>query len=181
MSIIFKFFKREIQNIIEKDPAVKSKWEVLLYPSLYALSFHRVSHFLYQKKFYFLARLLSQIARFLTGIEIHPGAQLGKCIFFDHGMGIVIGETAIIGDHCVIFHGVTLGGLASQQVKRHPTIGSHVMIGAGAKLLGNIEVGDYAKIGANAVLRENLPAYAVAVGIPARILKQKQSTKEKSA
>lgn len=164
------WLKEEIKNILKKDPAIKSKLEVFLYASLYAVIFHKLAHFLYRKKFFFFARLISQFSRFITGIEIHPGAQLGKRIFFDHGMGIVIGETAIVGDDCVIFHGVTLGGLSSNKVKRHPTIKNNVMIGAGAKLLGDIIIGDNVKIGANSVVLKNIPDNCVAVGAPAKII-----------
>ena len=160
---IFKWLKDEFLNIQQKDPAVKSKLEIILYASFHAV-------------LYFLARLISQIARFLTGIEIHPGATLGRRVFFDHGMGIVIGETAIVGDDCVIFHGVTLGGLSSKKPnqtnssKRHPTIKNNVMLGAGAKLLGDITIGENVKVGANAVVLTDVPDNAVAVGIPARII-----------
>lgn len=164
------WLKDEIKNISKRDPAVKSKLELILYPSLHAVIFHKLAHFLYRKRFFFLARFISQFSRFLTGIEIHPGAQLGKRIFFDHGMGIVIGETAIIGDDCIIFHGVTLGGLSSNKVKRHPTLKNNVMIGAGAKLLGDITIGNNVKIGANSVVLKNIPDNTVAVGIPARIV-----------
>lgn len=140
------WLKEEIKNILKRDPAIKSKYEVILYASLYAVIFHRLAHFLYIKKFFFLARLISQISRFLTDIEIHPGATLGKRIFFDHGMGIVIGETAIVGNDCVIFHGVTLGGINSNKIKRHPTIKDNVMIGAGAKILGDITIGNNGKV-----------------------------------
>lgn len=164
------WLKDEINNILKQDPAIKSKWELILYPSLRAVVIHKFSHFLYRKKFFFLARFISQFARFLTGIEIHPGAQLGKRIFFDHGMGVVIGETAIVGDDCVIFHGVTLGGISSNKIKRHPTVKNNVMIGAGAKLLGDITIGNNVKIGANSVVLKDIPDYSVAVGIPARVV-----------
>ena len=164
---IFKWLKDEFLNIQQKDPAVKSKLEIILYASFHAVLYHKLAHFLYKCKLYFLARLISQIARFLTGIEIHPGATLGRRVFFDHGMGIVIGETAIVGDDCVIFHGVTLGGLSS---KRHPTIKNNVMLGAGAKLLGDITIGENVKVGANAVVLTDVPDNAIAVGIPARII-----------
>ncbi|MBQ3437549.1 MAG: serine O-acetyltransferase [Fusobacterium sp.] len=176
------WLSEEINNILKRDPAIKSKLELILYPSLYIIIFHRFAHFWYEKKFFFLARFISQIARFLTGIEIHPGARLGKRIFFDHGMGIVIGETAIIGDDCVIYHGVTLGASSSSKIlisknnlKRHPTVKNNVMIGAGAKLLGNIIIGNNAKIGANSVVLRNVPDFAVAVGVPANIVSKKMS------
>ncbi len=170
MRTIFTWIKNEVQNIKTKDPAAKSTMEVFLYPSLHAVIYHKISHFFYQKKCFFFARFLSQFARFMTGIEIHPGAQLGNRIFFDHGMGIVIGETAIIGDDCVIYHGVTLGGISSNQVKRHPTIKNNVMLGAGAKLLGNITIGNNVKVGANSVVLTDIPDNSVAVGSPAKII-----------
>ena len=151
MIIIFKWLISEINNIAEKDPAVKHKIEVFLYPSLHAI-------------------IISQISRFFTGIEIHPAAKLGNKIFFDHGMGIVVGETAEIGDNCVIYHGVTLGGVSTSKVKRHPTLKNNVSVGAGAKLLGNIVIGNNVRIGANSVVLKDIPDEAVAVGIPARII-----------
>ena len=172
MSKIFKFLKNEINNIKEKDPAVKSKIEVLLYPSFHAVINHRISNFFYRKKLFFLARLISQSSRFFTGIEIHPGATLGERIFFDHGMGIVIGETAVIGNDCVIFHGVTLGGVNSSKTKRHPTLKNNVIVGTGAKILGNITIGENVKIGANSVVLKDIPDNAVAVGMPARVIKK---------
>lgn len=170
------WLSEEIKNILKKDPAIKSKLEVILYASLYTIIFHKFAHFLYKKRFFFIARLISQISRFLTGIEIHPGATLGKRIFFDHGMGIVIGETAIVGDDCVIFHGVTLGGLSSNKVKRHPTVKNNVMIGAGAKILGDITIGNNVKIGANSVVLKDIPDFSVAAGAPAKILSKKVIT-----
>ena len=173
---VFKWLKDEFLNIQQKDPAVKSKLEIILYASFHAVLYHKLAHFLYKCKLYFLARFISQITRFLTGIEIHPGATLGRRVFFDHGMGIVIGETAIVGDDCVIFHGVTLGGLSSKRSnqtnsnKRHPTIKNNVMLGAGAKLLGDITIGENVKVGANAVVLTDVPDNAIAVGIPAKII-----------
>ena len=164
MSKIFKWLKEEIDNIAQKDPAVRNRIEVFLYPSFHAVVNHRFNHFLYKRKFFFLARF--------TGIEIHPGATLGKRIFFDHGMGIVIGETAVVGDDCVIYHGVTLGGVSSSKGKRHPTLKDNVTVGAGAKILGNITVGSNARIGANAVVLKDVPDDAAAVGIPARIIQK---------
>ncbi len=156
-----------------KDPAVRNKFEALLYPSLHAVINHRIAHYLYKKRFFFLARLISQISRFFTGIEIHPGATIGKRNLFDHGMGIVIGETAVIGNDCTIYHGVTLGGISGitgKNKKRHPTLGNNVSVGTGAKILGNITIGNNAKIGANSVVLKDVPNNAVAVGIPARII-----------
>jgi serine O-acetyltransferase len=152
------------------DPAAKSDFEViLLYPGLKAVGMHRVSHWLFGKKIPLLPRFLSQLMRFFTGIEIHPGAKIGKHLVIDHGMGVVIGETAEVGDDCTIFHGSTLGGKGGTG-KRHPTIGQGVMIGAGAKLLGPIHVGDGAKVGANAVVLKDVPAGATVVGIPGRVV-----------
>lgn len=147
------------------DPAAKSLWEIgLLYPGPKAIALHRVAHYFYILKLYFLARLVAEISRWLTGIEIHPGATLGKRLVIDHGFGVVIGETAVIGDDCIIFHGVTLGGLKFDPVKRHPTVGNKVLIGTGAKILGPIHIGDGAMIGANAVVIRDVPAGATVVG-----------------
>lgn len=146
------------------DPAAKSMLEILLlYPGPRAVFFHRIAHALYQSKFYFLARLVADISRTTTGIEIHPGAKLGRRLVIDHGVGCVIGETAVIGDDCVIFHGVTLGGMKFEPVKRHPTVGNHVLIGTGAKILGPITIGDHSKIGANAVVIKDVPPHSVIV------------------
>ena len=155
-----------------RDPAARSKLEVfLLYQGVHAVIFHRVSHWLWVHKLRFLARLNSQIARHCTGIEIHPGAAIGKRLVIDHGMGIVIGETAEVGDDCLIYHGVTLGGTGKDQGKRHPTIGNNVLISAGAKVLGPFRVGDNSRIAANAVVLSEVPADATAVGIPAQIVR----------
>ncbi|MCP1223950.1 serine O-acetyltransferase EpsC [Sebaldella sp. S0638] len=166
-------------NILDKDPAASSKLQVfLLYPSIHAVIHHKISHFLYRKKLIFLARLVSQISRFLTGIEIHPGAEIGKNLFMDHGMGIVIGETSIIGDNVTIYHGVTLGGVSLEKGKRHPTVGNDVVIGAGAKVLGNIIIGDNSKIGANSVILKDIPKDSVAVGVPGKIITSSNSNTE---
>ena len=150
--LINKFYL-EAKNIQLMDPAASSIWQVIfLYPGFHILIFHTIAHFFYNHKFKFIARLISQIARFLTGIEIHPGAKIGNFLFIDHGMGIVIGETAEIGDNCTIYHGVTLGGIGNDKKKRHPTLGNNVMVGCGAKILGPINIGDNVKIGANAVI-----------------------------
>jgi len=173
VSAIFKWLNREIENIMEKDPAAKSKLEVFfLYPSLQSVIYYKVSSFFYKYKAFFIARVVSQFGRFMTGIEIHPGAQIGKRVFFDHGMGIVVGETAIIGDDCVIFHGVTLGGVLSIKTKRHPTLENNVIVGAGAKILGNILIGENSRIGANSVILKDIPKNSVAVGIPGRIVQK---------
>ncbi|MDO5517026.1 MAG: serine O-acetyltransferase EpsC [Clostridium sp.] len=172
---MFKRLNYDLQRVLNEDPAAKSKVEVLLlYPCIHAIIAYRLSHFLYSHKRFFLARLVSQISRFFTGIEIHPGATIGKGLFIDHGMGVVIGETAEVGDNVTIYHGVTLGGTGKHKGKRHPTIGNNVLIGTGAKVLGPITVGDNAKIGANSVVLHNVPEGATAVGIRAKnILKSK--------
>lgn len=155
-----------------RDPAARSKLEVLLlYQGVHAILLHRLAHWLYRHKWMFLARLVSQISRHCTGIEIHPGAKIGRRLVIDHGMGIVIGETAEIGDDCLIYHGVTLGGTGKDQGKRHPTIGNNVLISCGAKVLGPFTVGDNARIAANAVVLSEVPEDATAVGIPAQIVR----------
>lgn len=165
---MFKHLRENIQSVLKNDPAARSSLEViLLYPGIHALSLYRPAHFLYKKKRFFFARLISQFARFLTGIEIHPGATIGKGLFIDHGMGVVIGETAEIGDNVVIYHQVTLGGTGKDKGKRHPTIGNNVIIGSGAKVLGPIKIGDNTKIGANSVVLKDMMPGSTAVGIPA--------------
>lgn len=174
---MFKRLKYDIKNIMDNDPAAKSSLEVLLlYPSIHALIMHRFAHKLYNKKFYFMARLVSQLNRFITGIEIHPGAKIGKGLFIDHGMGVVIGETAEVGNNVTIYHGVTLGGTGKDKGKRHPTVGDDVVIGAGSKVLGPIYIGSGAKIGANAVVLRDVPSNATAVGVPARVTSTKPNT-----
>ncbi|MFA5411184.1 MAG: serine O-acetyltransferase EpsC [Candidatus Omnitrophota bacterium] len=171
--LISFFFRNEIKSARRKDPAARSFLEVLLlYQGLHALISHRIAYFLYKIHWFFPARLISQAARFMTGIEIHPGAKIGKGFFIDHGMGIVIGETAIIGDDVLLYQGVTLGGAGLEKGKRHPTIGNNVVIGAGAKVLGNISVGDNSYIGANAVVVKDVPPNSTVVGVPGRITKQ---------
>ncbi|WP_090042667.1 serine O-acetyltransferase EpsC [Clostridium frigidicarnis] len=169
---MFKIIRDEFKNIKDKDPAARSNLEILLYPSLYAIINHRIGHFLYKRKLYFLSRLISQINRFFTGIEIHPGATIGKRFFIDHGMGVVIGETAEIGNNVTLYHGVTLGGTGKDKGKRHPTVGNNVTIGAGAKILGPITIGNDVKIGSNSVVLRDVPNSATAVGIPAKIIKK---------
>lgn len=170
---MFNNLRYDLRNILNNDPAAKSEVEILLlYPSMHALILYRIAHKLYNKKLFFLARLTSQFGRFLTGIEIHPGAKIGKGLFIDHGMGVVIGETAEIGDNVTIYHGVTLGGTGKEKGKRHPTVGDNVIIGSGAKVLGPIYIGNNVKIGANAVVLKDVPSYATAVGIPARIIEK---------
>ena len=160
------FIRSQINLIKCKDPAIKNIFEVFLYPSFKALLYYKIAHFLYVKKRYFMARYLSERAKRKTGIEIHPGATIGKRLFIDHGFGVVIGETAIVGDDVLIYHGVTLGGVSTSSGKRHPTIGDGVMIGCGAKILGDIVIGDNAKIGANAVVLCDVAPDTTLVGIP---------------
>ncbi len=157
----------DAKNIVKKDPACRNVFEaIILYPGFHAIFFHRIAHFLYSKKLFFLARLISQIARHLTGIEIHPGAKIGRKLFMDHGMGIVIGETATIGDNCTIYHNSTLGGTGKDKYKRHPDLGNNVMVGSGAKVLGPIKIGNNVKVGANSVVLKNIPDNVTVVGIP---------------
>ena len=171
--LIWIFFYADIKAAQKRDPAAKSFFEViLLYPGLHALVVYRIAHALYQLQLFFFARFLSQIARFFTGIEIHPGAQIGRRFFIDHGLGVVIGETTIIGDDVLLYQGSTLGGTGIIKGKRHPTVGNNVVIGAGAKVLGNITIGDNSYIGANAVVIKDVPANSTVVGIPGRITKQ---------
>ncbi len=170
-------FVREVRDdidaILERDPAARSRAEVLcLYSGLHALMLYRASHALHEKGHYFPARLISQGAKFLTGIEIHPGATIGRGLFIDHGSGVVIGETAIVGDNCTLYQGVTLGGTGKDTGKRHPTLGNNVLVGAGAKLLGNFTIGDGAKIAAGAVVLRDVPEQCTAVGIPARVVRR---------
>lgn len=166
-----KQIKEDVKNIQERDPAAKSFLQVLiLYPGFHILIYYRISHFLYKHKRYFLARLISQIGKFFTGIEIHPGAKIGRRLFIDHGTGIVIGETATVGNDCTIYHGVTLGGTGKDRNKRHPDIGDNVMIGCGAKILGPIKIGNNVKIGANAVVTKNVEDNSTVVGIPGKVL-----------
>jgi len=168
---MFSQLKEDISVVFERDPAARTRWEILTtYPGVHALIMHRLSHWIWKHRFYWLARFSSHIARWLTGIEIHPGATIGRRVFIDHGMGVVIGETAVIGDDCTLYHGVTLGGTSWNKGKRHPTLETGVVIGAGAKVLGPITIGANAKIGSNAVVVKDVPADATAVGIPARIL-----------
>lgn len=169
--------KNEINTIKEKDPAMRSTAEVFFcYPGFYAILFHRINHYLWNHSLKFLARFFSTLARFLTGIEIHPGAQLGERVFIDHGMGIVIGETAIVGDDVLIYQGVILGGTTTKKVKRHPTVEKGVIIGAGAKVMGNITIGEYSKIGTGAVVLKDVPPESTCVGVPGRIVKCKNQS-----
>jgi serine O-acetyltransferase len=171
--LIAIFFWGDIRTAQKRDPAAKSFVEVLLlYQGLHALVTYRVSHFLYKLHLFFFARFISQLGRAFTGIEIHPGAKIGKRFFVDHGMGVVIGETAIVGNDVLLYQGVTLGGTGIEKGKRHPTVGNNVVIGAGAKVLGNITVGDNSYIGANAVVINDVPANSTVVGVPGRITRQ---------
>ena len=164
--------KEEIAIIQERDPAIKTPWEVFLYPSFKAITRYRVAHWLYERKHYFLARWYSQRTVRKTGIEIHPGAQIGRGLFIDHGNGVIIGETTIIGDNVTLYQGVTLGGTGKEQGKRHPTIGNNVMISAGAKVLGSFTIGDNSKIGAGSVVLEEVPPNSTVVGVPGRVVKR---------
>ncbi|MDH5174644.1 MAG: serine O-acetyltransferase [Elusimicrobiota bacterium] len=167
---MFKTIKEDIRTVFEKDPAARKIIEVLLcYPGLHALWFHRIAHFFYRRKEYIIARLISHISRWITGVEIHPGATIGRKFFIDHGMGVVIGETTEIGNNCLLYQGVVLGGTSLEKKKRHPTLGDNVVVGAGATLLGAIKVGDSARIGAGSVVLTDVPPKATVVGIPGRI------------
>lgn len=170
----FRKIQRDFNAALSMDPAATSRLEVVLtYAGFHALLFYRFAHWLSRKRVPFVPRALSQFARFITGIEIHPGAMIGSGLFIDHGMGVVIGETTEIGDNVTLFQGVTLGGTGKQRGKRHPTIGNHVVVGAGAKVLGPITIGDYVKIGANSVVLQDVPDHSTVVGIPGRIVRIK--------
>lgn len=170
---MLRAIRKDIQAIFERDPAAKSLLEVLLcYPGLHALIMHRVAHWFYNKRLFLIARIISHISRFLTGIEIHPGAKIGEGVFIDHGMGVVIGETAEIGNNVTLYQGVVLGGSGKEKGKRHPTIGDNVVIAAGAKVLGSFRVGEHAKIGAGAVVLREVPPYSTVVGVPGRVVKE---------
>ncbi|MDR1695283.1 MAG: serine O-acetyltransferase [Endomicrobium sp.] len=167
---MFKLLREDIKNIFHEDPAARSWLEVLFcYPGLHAVVFHRFAHKLWKLKLYFFARFLSHISRFLTGIEIHPGAKIGRRLFIDHGMGVVIGETAEVGDDVLIYKGVLLGGTSLEKKKRHPTVGNNVVLGSNAIVLGAITIGDNARVGAASVVTHDVPANATAVGVPARV------------
>ena len=176
----WQFWKEQSATIQEKDPAIRSKWEVLLYPSFRAQWSHRRAHRLYEKEHYFWARWISQRSRRKTGIEIHPGAKLGRRLFIDHGAGVVIGETAEIGDDVTLYQGVTLGGTGKEKGKRHPTIGNGVLISAGAMVLGSFKVGDCSRIGAGSVVLSEVPPRCTVVGIPGRVVKYHGQTDEPS-
>ncbi|MBN1793489.1 MAG: serine O-acetyltransferase [Candidatus Omnitrophica bacterium] len=175
---IYLFFKKEVTACFERDPAAKNVVEVLLtYSGLHALIAYRIAHRLLKLNVPVLPRFISQLTKFLTGIEIHPGATIGDGLFIDHGMGVVIGETTIIGDNVTLFQGVTLGGTGKEQGKRHPTLGNNIVVGAGAKVLGNIVIGDNARIGANAVVIRDVPEDSTVVGVPGRIAREKGKTR----
>lgn len=168
---MFKRLKKDIQVVFERDPAAKSVLEVLInYPGLHAIWFHRISHYFYRKKWYVLARFISQVGRFFTQVEIHPGATIGEGLFIDHGAGVVIGETAEVGNDVTIYQGVTLGGTGKEKGKRHPTIGNNVVISTGAKVLGSFKVGDNVRIGAGSVVLKEVPSNCTVVGVPGRIV-----------
>ena len=170
---MFKRLKEDIETVFERDPAARSLIEVLLcYPGLHAIWFHRIAHWLWNHNLKLLARIVSHISRWLTGIEIHPGAKIGRRFFIDHGMGVVIGETTEIGNDVTLYHQVTLGGTSTKKGKRHPTIGNNVVIGAGAKVLGPVKVGDNCKIGANSVVVKDVPPNSTVVGIPGKVVRR---------
>src|SRR5487761_2020672 len=174
---MFKSIREDIASVFDRDPAARSTWEVITcYPGFHALRIHRIANWLWHMNLRWLGRLVSHLGRFLTGIEIHPGATIGRRFFIDHGMGVVIGETAEIGDDVTLYHGVTLGGTSWKEGKRHPTLGNRVVVGAGAKILGPIFIGEGAKIGSNAVVVKEVPAGATAAGIPARVLDEVKKT-----
>lgn len=168
---MFRRIRDDVRSVFDRDPAARSVLEVLFaYPGLHAVWMHRIASILWRWRLHFLARMLSQLARWLTGIEIHPGARIGERFFIDHGMGVVIGETAEIGDDCTIYHGVTLGGTTWKKGKRHPTLGKNVVVGTGAKILGPITIGDNARVGSNSVVVKDVPSGATVVGIPGRVV-----------
>jgi len=175
-------FREDLSVVFQRDPAARNYFEILTtYPGVHALILHRLAHFLWSIKLKLIARIFSHLARIITGIEIHPGAQIGRRFFIDHGMGVVIGETAIIGDDCTLYHGVTLGGTTWKKGKRHPTLKNNVVIGAGAKVLGPITLGNNSKIGSNAVVVTDIPNDSTAVGIPAKIIESSEKLKKFSA
>ena len=170
---IFKRMKEDMDVVFEQDPAARTYFEVFLtYSGLHAVWWHRIAHAFFKRKMFFIARAISQFSRFLTGIEIHPGAKIGRRFFIDHGMGVVIGETCEIGDDVTVFQGVTLGGTGKEKGKRHPTVHDHALIATGAKVLGSITIGEYARIGAGSVVLKDVPEYSTVVGIPGRVVRQ---------
>ena len=180
--MILRKFREDLSVVFQRDPAARNYFEILTtYPGVHALILHRLAHFLWSVKLKLIARIFSHLARVITGIEIHPGAQIGRRFFIDHGMGVVIGETAIIGDDCTLYHGVTLGGTTWKKGKRHPTLKDNVVIGAGAKVLGPITLGNNSKVGSNAVVVTDIPNDSTAVGIPAKIIESGEKLKKFSA
>lgn len=173
--------REDINVAFQNDPAARSKFEVLLcYPGIHALWLHRISHSLWKRRWITLSRFISHINRFLTGVEIHPAAQIGRGVFIDHGMGVVIGETAVIGDGCLIYKGVVLGGTTIEKVKRHPNLGQKVVVGSNACILGNITIGDYARIGSGSVVTKDVPPHATVVGVPGRVIKQRKKDEQEA-
>ncbi len=177
---MFERLREDIDCVFDRDPAARGRLEILTaYPGVHAVILHRLSHMLWTNGLFWLARLISHITRWLTGIEIHPGAKIGRRFFIDHGMGVVIGETAEIGDDCTLYHGVTLGGTSWDKGKRHPTLGNGVVIGAGAKVLGPLDIGDNVRIGSNSVVLKDVPANATVIGIPGRIVSSAKTEQDK--
>ncbi len=171
---MFRAIKEQIETVFREDPAARSVLEIVLcYPGFHAILWHRLAHWFYRRRMLLIARIISQINRAITGIEIHPGAKIGRRFFIDHGMGVVIGETTEIGDDVLLYQGVTIGGTGKEKGKRHPTIGNHVVVGSGAKVLGNITIGDYVKIGAGSVVIKSVPDHSTVVGVPGRIVRQR--------
>lgn len=178
---MFERMREDIDVAFQNDPAARSKFEVLLcYPGIHALWLHRISHSLWTGGWIILSRFISHINRFLTGVEIHPAAQIGRGVFIDHGMGVVIGETAVIGDGCLLYKGVVLGGTTIEKVKRHPNLGKKVVVGSNACILGNITIGDYARIGSGSVVTKDVPPHATVVGVPGRIIKQRKKEEQEA-
>lgn len=178
---MFKRLNEDIQSVFQRDPAARSVFEILFcYPGLHAVWIYRIAHWFWKRKFFFLGRLLSHVGRFLTGIEIHPGATIGRKFFIDHGMGVVIGETAEIGDNVTMYHGVTLGGVSLEKVKRHPTIEDNVVIGSGAKVLGPFTVGKGSRIGSNSVVVKEVPPNSTVVGVPGRVVVSPEKSREQT-
>ena len=174
MRSVFRTIREQVETIFREDPAAKSVLEVVLcYPGFHAVLLHRLAHRLYRANFYLIARLISNFSRLITGVDIHPGARIGRRFFIDHGMGVVIGETSEIGDDVLIYQNVTLGGTGKERGKRHPTLRNHVVVGTGAKILGNITIGDYVKVGAGSVVIRPVPDYSTVVGIPGRVVRMR--------
>ncbi len=178
---MFRRIQEDLTAVLDRDPAARSAWQVaLLYPGLHAIWLYRLAHRLHGLGLVFVARALSQLGRLLTGVEIHPGAKIGRRFFIDHGMGIIIGETAVIGDDCLLFQGVTLGGTGNQSGKRHPTLGDRVVVGAGAKVLGGIDIGSDTRVGANSVVLHNVASHSTVVGIPGRVVRRRKRDENES-